>query len=107
MCGELSTRRRMKSASEPCISDATARKKATPSTIPESETMLWRGRASRCLSAIVGARPSITAPPLVGAHNLPGREPWGRGCDDSITVAQAGEDLDLARILGAHCNLLL
>ena len=98
----------MKSGSDPCISDATARKNATPSTIPDSETMLWRGRASRCFSAIAGARPSITAPrPRMGA--LVAR-PVSPGVGDATIRSfsrKPGEDLDLARILGADRDLLL
>ena len=58
----------MKSVSDPCISDDTARKNATPSTMPDSETRLWRCRARRCFSAIAGDSPIIAAPPAVSGE---------------------------------------
>src|SRR3954470_5035984 len=106
MCGELSTRRRMKSVSDPCINDDTARKNATPSTIPDSDTMLWRGRASRCLSAIAGASPSITLPAGLACRikdrsdRLAGLHPRRRDRGDAVLIGQTGENFDLVRPLG-------
>src|SRR4051794_17642555 len=113
MCGELSTRRRMKSVSDPCIKDDTARKNATPSTIPDSDTMLWRGRASRCLSAIAGASPSPIMTLSAGVarrvdhrpDRLPGFQSGGRGREDAVLIGQTGEDFDFVRPLGADRNV--
>ncbi len=52
MCGLLSTSRLMKSRSEPRIKDDTARKNATPSTMPTSETSVGRLRLTRWVTAI-------------------------------------------------------
>ena len=53
MCGLLSISRLMKSRSEPRIKDDTARKNATPSTIPISETSVGRLRLTRWVTAMV------------------------------------------------------
>jgi len=52
MCGLLSINRLMKSRSEPRISDDTARKNATPSTMPVSETSVGRLRLTRWVTAM-------------------------------------------------------
>ena len=67
MWGELSTSRSMRSRSDPRISAETARKNATPSTTPSSDTIVCRRRLRRCESAMsssrftarAGSRPSL------------------------------------------------
>ena len=65
MCGLLSISRLMKSRSEPRISEDTARKNATPSAMPVSETKVGRRRLISWVTAMESC--SDTAYPAAGA----------------------------------------
>src|SRR5690606_31950575 len=98
MCGVLSTRRAMKSSSEPRISDDTARKNATPSTTPSREAMVCLRRVRRWLQAMSTYSCTGAAGASVrGPEPVAGRDVVGWGDDQPLVTRNPAADLGLQR----------